>query len=55
MSATANLFVPENAGLEGELEFSSPMMAAGLRQDEARQPKAADGYGPAKAGPVAAK
>jgi SAM-dependent methyltransferase len=36
MSATANLFVPENAGLEGELEFSPPMMAAGLFED-ARQ------------------
>jgi len=41
MSATANLFVPENAGLEGELEFSSPMPAVfidGDRQNGFEQP-----------------
>jgi SAM-dependent methyltransferase len=33
MNATANLFVPENAGLEGQLEFSSPLPAVVLDED----------------------
>ena len=41
--------------LDSRAEKTGTSLSAGLRQDEARQPKAADGYGPAKAGPVAAK
>ena len=41
MSATANLFAPDNADLEGELEFSSPLPAVcfeDARQNHFEQP-----------------